>query len=164
MGAEFTLRSVMIRRLRPISFLAGAALSVFVTHAAVRAQSPVDSPIPSVRIDAVIGDALWIPIPGLRASEIELFEDGVPRRIESVELRTVPRRTSADTSPIETAADEERVAREPGARTFIFVLDEFHVSPGQSTERARLWMADFVDAKVYERDLALVVRPLDPIR
>jgi VWFA-related protein len=127
-------------------------------------QSPADSLISPVRIDAVIGDSRWIPIHNLRASDIELLEDGVPRRIESAELRTVPRRTSADTSRIETAADEERVAREPGARTFIFFLDEFHVSPGQSAERARLWMADFVDAKVYERDLALVVRPLDPIR
>ena len=127
-------------------------------------QSPADSLVAPVRIDAVIGDSRWIPIPNLRASEIELLEDGVPRRIESAELRTVPRRTSADTSPIETVADEERVAREPGARTFIFFLDEFHVSPGPSAERARLWMADFVDAKVYERDLALVVRPLDPIR
>src|SRR6187401_1434533 len=127
-------------------------------------QPPADSLVAPIRIDAVIGDSRWYPIPGLRASDIEILEDSVPRRIESAELRTVPRRTSADTSRIETAADEERVAREPGARTFIFLLDEFHVSPGQSAERARFWMADFVDAKIYERDLALVVRPLDPIR
>jgi VWFA-related protein len=128
------------------------------------AQSSSDGLVPPIRIDAVIGDSRWIPIPNLRASDIELVEDGIPRRIESAELRTVPRRTSADTSPIESLADEERAAREPGARVFIFVLDEFHVSPGQSAERAQTWMADFVDAKIYDRDLALVVRPLDPVR
>jgi len=123
-----------------------------------------DGPVSPVRIDAVIGDSRWLPIPGLRASDIQLFEDGAPRRLESAELKTVPRRTSADTSPIATAADEERAARESGARVFIFLVDEFHISPGLSAERARLWMADFVDAKVYERDLALVVRPLDPVQ
>ena len=128
------------------------------------AQSTPDGLVQSIRIDAVIGDSRWIPIPGLRASDIELLEDGIPRRIESAELRTVPRRTSAGTPPIESLADEERAAREPGARVFIFLLDEFHVSPGPSAERARTWMADFVDAKVYERDLAMVVRPLDPVR
>jgi VWFA-related protein len=125
---------------------------------------PIDPLVPPIRIDAVIGDVRWMPIPGLRASDIEVVEDGIPRKVESAELRGVPRRTTADTSPIQTAADEERAVREPGARTFIFLLDEFHISPGLSAERARLWMADFIDAKVYERDLAIVVRPLDSVR
>jgi VWFA-related protein len=65
--------------------------------------------------------------------------------------------------PIETRLDEERAARQPGTRVFVFFLDEFHVSPGASADRARKAVADFVDEKVYERDLAAVVRPLDPV-
>ena len=66
-------------------------------------------------------------------------------------------------TPIETEQDEERAARQKGTRVFAFFLDEFHVSPGASTDRVRDALARFVDEKLRPQDLAIVMRPLDSV-
>ena len=117
----------------------------------------------SVRIDAVVTDRHGRPILDLRPGDFELLENGAPRPIGAVELRTIARPAPADASPIETEADEERAAGAPGTRVFAFFLDEFHVSPGASSERVRAALAHFIDEQLAPGDLALVMKPLDAV-
>jgi VWFA-related protein len=121
------------------------------------------SEIPPIRIDAVVTDATGRPILDLRPSDFELLEGGSPRPIAAVELRSLARTDAADVTPIHTERDEERAARQPGTRVFAFFLDEFHVSPGPSSDRVRDVLARFVDEKLRPQDLALVMKPLDPV-
>ena len=127
------------------------------------AQAPRLGNAPAAWIDAVVVDSRGMPIRGLRLSDFELREDGAPRRLLAVEYRTNPRNSPHQVSPIVTELDEERAAREPGVRVFAFYLDEFHVGPGASAAHAADIVASFIDDKVHERDLAAVLRPLDPI-
>ncbi len=133
-------------------------------------QQPVPDPaakpaseIPSIRIDAVVTDAKGRPVLDLRPSDFEILENGAARPIGAVELRTLPRVDPAGATPIETEKDEERAARERGTRVFAFFLDEFHVSPGASTDRVRDALARFVDEKLRPQDLAIALRPLDSV-
>ena len=132
-------------------------------HAALPpAQSTDVADIPAVRIDAVVTDAQGRPIVDLRPTDFELLENGSARPVARVELRTLSR-GAADDSPIETEADEKHAAQEPGTRVFAFFLDEFHVSPGASADRVRDGLARFVDEKLRPQDLAVVMKPLDPV-
>jgi VWFA-related protein len=131
-------------------------------HSAYHSTSP-QATVPPVRIDAVVTDPQGGAIVGLRASDFELREDGASRPISAAEFRWVPRHSTVDVLPVETRLDEERAARQPGTRVFAFFLDEFHVSSGASADRAREAVASFLDEKVYERDLAAVIRPLDSV-
>lgn len=140
------------------------------SSARVAPQQPVaetptrpDADIPSVRIDAVVTDANGRPILNLRPSDFELLENGSPRPIAAVELRTLPRIDAADLAPIETERDEERAARQPGTRVFAFFLDEFHVSPGASSDRVRDALTGFVNETLRPQDLAIVMKPLDSV-
>jgi VWFA-related protein len=147
---------------RLVNIVSGIALVAVGTHSALHSSSP-QATVPPVRIDAVVTGALGHAIPGLRASDFEVREDGSPRPVSAAHFRWVQRHSSVEVLPIETRLDEERAARQPGTRVFAFFLDEFHVSPGASADRAREAVASFLDEKVYERDLAAVIRPLDSV-
>lgn len=117
---------------------------------------------PAIRIDAVITDSQGRPILDLRQSDFELLDNGVSRPIESVQLRTLPN----EPGPVEnlqTQASEERAARQPGTRVFGFVLDDFHVEAGPSTDRVRTTINEFIDRNLRPQDLAIVLRPLDNV-
>ena len=150
------------RRVRAL-LLASALLAVCARPTAVAQQPspPAADNATQNRIDAVVTDAQGRPILDLRASDFELLENGEPKPLQKVELRTLPR--DPDSSPIENLSDEQRAARQPGARVFAFFLDEFHVSPGASTERVRQSISEFVDQKLRPQDLALVMKPLDAV-
>lgn len=135
---------------------------------ALESQSTVPSPsahsvAPLLRIDAVVTGPHGHPIQGLRAADFEVREDGAPRPVITAEFRWVPRHSTVEVFPIQTRLDEERAARQAGTRVFAFFLDEFHVSPGASADRAREAVASFIDDKMYERDLAAVIRSLDSV-
>ena len=132
--------------------------------AAPERAGPAAAPVGiDVRIDAVVTDPLGRPILDLRPSDFELLENGVPKAAGSVELRTLPRVGATDARPIETERDEERAARQAGARLFAFFLDEFHVRAGASSDRVRNALRRFVDEQLAPQDLALVLRPLEPV-
>jgi VWFA-related protein len=114
-----------------------------------------------IRIDAVVTDTQGRAILDLRPSDFELLENGASKPLQKVELRTLPR--DPDASPIESASEEQRAARQPGTRVFAFFLDEFHVSPGASTERVRQAITEFVAQNLRPQDLAVVLKPLDPV-
>ncbi len=131
---------------------------------AVRAQqpAPTDTDSPPIRIDAVVTDPQGRPILDLRPSDFELLENGIARPIESIQLRTLPKDSGA-VEEIRTQADEERAARRNGARVFGFVLDEFHVAAGGSSDRARTAINEFIDQNLRPEDLAIVIKPLDSV-
>jgi len=131
---------------------------------AVAQQPPAaaaDDP-PSIRIDAVVTDSQGRPILDLKPSDFELLENGVARPIESVQLRTLAKDAGAG-EEIRTQADEERAARRPGTRVFGFVLDEYHVNAGPSSDRARAAINEFIDLNLRPDDLAIVIKPLDSV-
>ena len=117
---------------------------------------------PRVRLDAVVTDAQGRPILDLHPSDFELLENGEVKPLDAVELHPLPG-AAGNVPPIETEADEKRAAREPGTRAFAFFLDEFHVSPGPSTERVRRSLTEFVDEKLRPQDLAVIIKPLDAV-
>lgn len=127
------------------------------------AAGPAATDSPPVRIDAVVTDHQGRAILDLRPSDFELLEDGNVRPTGTIELRAVSRAGAVDTAPIETERDEQRAARQPGTRVFAFFLDEFHVTPGAGADRARAALTRFVDEQLAPQDLALVVKPLDPL-
>ncbi len=134
-------------------------------RAAGYAQEPKpDTPdaVAPIRIDAVVTDPNGRPISDLRPSDFEFLDNGVARPIESIQFRTLPKDSEAVES-IQTRADEERAARKPGTRVFAFVLDEFHVPPGASTERVRAAVNEFIDQNLRPEDLAVVIKPLDNV-
>ena len=116
-----------------------------------------------VGIDAVVTDNRGRPVPGLRASEFQLIENGTAQTLTDVEFRTVPEAAAATISAVATEADEIRAARQPGTRVFAFFLDEFHVTPGESADRARDAVSRFIDEQLQPQDLAVVLRPLEPL-
>ena len=147
------------------AWCACAAVLLLTTSGGVGlAQQPQPPPDdrPPFRIDAVVTDSRGRPILDLRPTDFELLENGVARPIESVQLRTLPKDGGA-AEEIRTQADEERAARQPGTRVFGFVLDEFHVNAGPSTDRARAAINEFIDQNLRPDDLAIVIKPLDSV-
>ena len=114
----------------------------------------------TVRLDAIVTDRRGTPLLDLKASDIDVVEDGVVQRIDSVELRST-RTPAAPAEPITSAAEEERAARERGTRVFALLLDEFHVNQGADTERVRAMALKFVEEEIRPADLLLVMKPLD---
>src|SRR6185436_10218635 len=93
-------------------------------------QVPRDGSAPMLRLDVVVTDDLGGAIRGLRAADFSIREGGTARPVETAEFRWIPSDYFGVGTPILTRADEEREARQPGARVFAFLLDEFHVRPG----------------------------------
>jgi VWFA-related protein len=148
------------------SLLLIAAVAILPHVGVVVAQQPESaaaSPkIAPVRIDAIITDSNGRPILGLRPSDFELLENGVPRPVQAAELRTLPK-DAGPLNPVPAESDAESTARKPGTRVFAFFLDEFHVSPGAGTDRARRAINEFIEQTLQPQDLAVVVKPLDTI-
>jgi VWFA-related protein len=157
------VRSPRSRRRRRASVFTTPLLVMCAVAAVAARQQPSkpDEAAAAIRIDAVVTDAQGRPVLDLRPADFELLENGVSKPLQAVELRTAA--GEAASAPIESAADEERAARQPGTRVFAFFLDEFHVSAGPSTELVRDALARFVDEKLRPQDLALVMRPLDAV-
>jgi len=133
-----------------------------VVVAGQREPAAASPEIAAVRIDAIVTDSNGRPILGLRPSDFELFENGVSRPIQAAELRTLPK-DAGTAEAVPRAADDERLARQPGTRVFAFFLDEFHVSPGAGTDRARAAINEYIDQNLQPQDLAVVMKPLDNV-
>ena len=125
---------------------------------AVTAASAVpddgDGPL---RIDALVTDRRGRPVTSLRLADFALVENGVARPLASAEFRGLPPAAAIPAS----ASDDLTSARQRGTRVFAFLLDEFHVAPGEAADRVRSALLKFVDERLEPQDLALVTRPLD---
>jgi VWFA-related protein len=118
------------------------------THATTQALAPTASAVtaPSetenvVRVTAIVTDRRGLPVAGLKPADFEILVDGKPQALDSVEL------SNASAQPV---------------RTFAFLLDEFHTAAADSPT-VRDSLLRFVDQSLRPGDLAVVVKPLDPL-
>lgn len=121
-----------------------------------------------VLLRPIVEDATGQVVPDLTAADFELVENGVTRAIES--SRFVPPGAPAAgdgarerAAPILSADDEKRAAAEDGTRLVAMFLDEYHVSPGAATTRAREIASEIVERHLSPRDLLVVLKPFDSL-
>jgi len=124
-----------------------------------------DSGIPRlVTVDVAVTDARGRAITDLQPSDFELREGSVLLPLESV--RFVRANAGSQTEPrarIQSSADERLAAGQDEARLFAIFLDEYHVAAGGETDRVRETLLRFVDRDLSERDLIVVMKPLDSL-
>ena len=92
---------------------------------------------PLVSFPLFVSDGRGEAVRNLRAPEIEIAEGGTAHKVASI------------------------VFRGGGSRRVGLFLDEYHVSPGASTERARASIARFVERHLRADDALVVMKPLD---
>ncbi|MGE3510994.1 MAG: VWA domain-containing protein [Vicinamibacterales bacterium] len=143
--------------------LSGLGQSAFVAAAS--------APPTVVSIPVVVLDSQNQPVATLGKTDFNVADRGKPVPVLDVTYVPVPSLPPAPPSPSpvgrdpggEAGADAEAAAaREPGTRVFGLFLDEYHVTPA-ATDRVRERLADFVRTHTSDRDLFLVVKPLDPL-
>lgn len=100
--------------------------------------APLTAAPDPVRISTFVTDRQGKPITGLTAKDFELREDGVLQTLVSVE------------------------SRKPEPRRLALLLDEFHVDPAD-TGRVREAATRFLDDHMRNGDVAVVLKPLDPL-
>jgi VWFA-related protein len=144
-----------------VSRLVGVTVLALTLSIPVRAQ-PSASTGHLVYLDVFATDARGRPVDDLKLSDFELREDGAVQALEDVRFVRDPGTQDAVPSPIQSA-DAERAAATDGARLFAIFLDEYHVSGGVNTDRARDALLRFVDRELTPRDLVVVMKPLDSI-
>jgi VWFA-related protein len=146
-----------------LSFAAGQQLPAPPLVTSSESTSSAPEPVARiVKIDAVVTDRRGKPILNLTPLEFEVVENGVVQRLNAVELHTSSS-PGAALSPIESAEDEQRAARQPGTRVFAFLLDEFHVTQGPTSDLVRDSFLRFIDEQVRAPDLIAVLKPLDSV-
>ena len=130
------------------------------------AQQPqpaaTDTDSPSIRIDAIVTDTQGRPILNL--------DRQISNSLKTVSLARSSRfscgrfrRRRPRSRRFEPRLTKSRAARQPGTRVFGFVLDEFHVSAGPASDRARAAINEFIDQNLRPEDLAIVIKPLDSV-
>jgi VWFA-related protein len=124
-----------------------------------------DSGVPRlVTVDIAVTDARGRAITDLQPSDFELREGSTLLPLESVRL--VRAAAGSQTEPrarIQSSADERLAAGQEEARLFAIFLDEYHVAAGVETDRVRETLIRFLDRDLSERDLIVVMKPLDSL-
>ncbi len=133
---------------------------------AVGISLPAQTPQPGylVNLDVFATDARGRTIEDLKPGDFELREEGTPQTLQAARFVAVSR-DAAEPAPsaIESVENERAAAAAAGARLFAIFLDEYHVTSGANTDRARDAMLRFVDQHLTPRDLVVVMKPLDSI-
>lgn len=94
-----------------------------------------EEPRLAIPVPLVVTDAQGRSIPDLAAADLEITENGSTRAISSVRFHG------------------------PAPRRLAILLDDYHVSPGAHTARARASVTSFIDRHVRPGDTVTVVRP-----
>jgi VWFA-related protein len=140
-------------------------VAVVVVALAVSLTSSAQTPAPGylVHVDVFATDVRGRTVDDLKAADFELREEGALQTLETV--RFVTGGASSDAPPIETRSveGERAAASAAGTRLFAVFLDEYHVTAGANTDRAREALLRFVDRDLTPRDLVVVMKPLDSI-
>jgi VWFA-related protein len=128
------------------------------------ARGEPSAPVHLVTVDVIAVDARGRLIDDLKPGDFELRDAGAPQTIEGGRfLRVAAGQPSDAPIVIQTAADEHRAAVPDQARLIAIYLDEYHVSGGASTDRAREALTHFVDRDISPGDLVVVMKPLDSL-
>ena len=120
--------------MRPLHAIVGSLALLMVWSVSGRAEPTR----PLVSVPLFVTDLKGQSIRNLQAPEIEIADGGTTHKVASIVFR---------------GGSPRRVA---------FFLDEYHVSPGSNTERARASIARFVERNLRLDDAVIVMKPLDP--
>ena len=141
--------------------LAVAALGL---QSAVRGEPPLPATTHLVTVDVIATDARGRIIDDLKPADFEVREEGALQALDSGRFVRAAGGPPPDTPiAIRTFADERLAATPDEARLIAIFMDEYHVSAGASTERARAALERFVDRDIGPRDLVVVMKPLDSV-
>jgi VWFA-related protein len=114
--------------------------SLWLLAAPLPSSRAVEDSTGVVRVTAVVTDRRDQLLKNLKPSDFEVVVDGQPQAVDGVEF----------------------VAGRTSARTFVFLLDEFHTA-AEDSAAIRTSLQRFVDARVRPGDLTVVFKPLDPL-
>jgi len=139
-------------------------LVVGVAQAFKPAVAPPSITTSVVRVDAFTSDARGRAVENLKPSDFALTENGESQAIDDVRFVRDDGRDAAEQAvAVRSEFDEQVEAARGGPRLFAIYLDEYHVSPGASTDRAREALTRFVDQDLGPGDLVAVLKPLDSL-
>lgn len=117
-----------------------------------------------VRLDVSVADAAGRPLLDLRASEFELDDEGARQTVERELLRATDVVIDDAGTSDRATPDQRSEARASGGRLLAFLLDEYHVAPGDESARVRDTLRRFVEEELRPSDLVVVFKPLDSLR
>ena len=118
----------------------------------------------TVRIDVIPVDARGRVVDDLSLADFSVHEDGAAQPLDGVRLvRAGAGLSTPLPNPLRPPDQTPAVPAPDTARVFAIFLDEYHVSPGASTLRARDALLRFVDRDVSTGDLLVVMKPLDSL-
>jgi VWFA-related protein len=102
-------------------------------------------------------------VDGLRPADFQVFEDGVPQKVETFELIQFARHTPDEQRRDPSSREEgDQLAADPRNRVFIVYLDLFHVSI-EGSRRGSPPLADFLNAVIGPSDVFGVLTPEIPV-
>jgi VWFA-related protein len=117
-----------------------------------------------IRVDVIASDTRGRGVDNLKTSDFQILENGASQTIEDLRFVKIDAAAPDDElPPVRSEFDEQAEASRPGARLFAIYLDEYHVSAGEATDRARAALLRFVDRELGPRDLVAVLKPLDSL-
>jgi VWFA-related protein len=136
-----------------------------VAVAAVTAQAPQDRRQPTfrsganyVRVD-MYATRDGKPITDLKATEVEVLEDGVPQKIEDFEYVVVrPAGPDSTRTEVDGLSGSRQAAGDPRARVFVIFLDTYHTQAFGSA-RMRKPLVAFLDRLLGPDDLVALMTP-----
>jgi VWFA-related protein len=143
----------------PCQRLSGQVVQQSEGASAVQGASPPSRPI---RLDVIAVDGAGRIPEGLKPTDFELTEDGIPQTLDDARLIRVGRGQSGEAEAIQSAADERAEGGRDDVRLFAVFLDEYHVEASDSP-RVREAVRRFIADTLGPRDLVVVMRPLDPL-
>ncbi|RPI51259.1 MAG: VWA domain-containing protein, partial [Acidobacteria bacterium] len=143
----------------------GVVLAAASPHTQAQDQTeprPFQTEVNYVRVDLypTVNDR---PVTDLLASEIDVFEDDVPQkidRLEHVSIGSRPQSTQPDPSSVR---DMRRAAQDPRARVFVLFIDPRHVDL-EGSMQVRRPLVDALNELIGGDDLIAVMTPEVPAR
>lgn len=128
-----------------------------------RAQTPVfRAATDYFETNVLVRDTTGKFVPNLRPEEFQVFEDGVPQKVQNFSV-SVGGRVLTDLTPRTVAAPREGLIlpryvppADTSGRIFIIFIDDMHILPGDSI-RARSVLEQIRDTVVHENDLIGIV-------
>ena len=168
------MQIIRLRRILPVFAVVGAAGLATAALSALQSQPPAQPPqqptfrtgVNLVRVDAYPSRNGKI-IEGLKADDFEVFEDGAPQKIESLQFVEFPQHTPAgERRDPNSQRDGFALAADPSYRVFVVYLDNLHVNFADS-HRSRVPLITFLNQVLGPKDLfgvmTTVQRPQDLI-
>lgn len=111
-----------------------------------------------IEVDAFVTDAAGTPVPNLKMSDFELYEDGTRQQIQSFAWVDIPiERASRPLYSPRAIESDVRSNTGGEGRLYLILLDDVHVHPAHAP-LARASLRQFVERNFGTNDLAAVVR------